>query len=469
MTRPYPAEPVLIVDDESVARSSVRSALLLEGITNLEECEDGNAASARVRASPFAAVVLDLVMPGISGRELLDLVLQERPESPVIVATGAGDLETAVRCMQAGAFDYIAKPIEGTRLVTSVRHAIEKWETAREITSLSDCALSTQLVHPEAFSKIVTCDLAMLAAFRYVETIAPTSLPVFITGETGVGKELFAQAIHALSERSGSFVPVNVAGLDDTLFADSLFGHVKGAYTGADSIREGMVAKAEGGTLFLDEIGDLSPESQIKLLRLLQEREYYPLGTDHPRKTGARFVFATNLALDKATEVGKLRKDLLYRLRSHHFRIPPLRERLDDLGVLVDHFVNKASRALAKNRPRVPNEVIPLLKSYSFPGNIRELEGMIFDAVVRHRSRTLSLESFRLAIGERSISARDAIEKGGIGESVFSIFPSLPTLKDATEMLIEEALRRSDMNQTVAARQLGLTRKALNKRLNRSR
>jgi DNA-binding NtrC family response regulator len=180
-------------------------------------------------------------------------------------------------------------------------------------------------------------------------------------------------------------------------------------------------------------------------------------------------VFATNLALDKATEVGKLRKDLLYRLRSHHFRIPPLRERLDDLGVLVDHFVSKASRALAKNRPRVPNEVIPLLKSYSFPGNIRELEGMIFDAVVRHRSRTLSLESFRLAIEERSISAGDAVEKGGIGESVFSIFPSLPTLKEAAEMLIEEALRRSDMNQTVAARQLGLTRKALNKRLNRSR
>ncbi len=470
MNRPHPPEPVLIVDDESEIRSSVRTALLLAGITNLEECQDGDAAAVRVREQSFASVILDLMMPGISGLDLLSLILEERPETPVIVATGTGDVETAVKCMRAGAFDYLEKPIDRTRLVTSLRHAIEKWETDREVTSLREGMLSTQPEHPEAFAEIITRDPAMFSVFKYAEAIAPTSLPVLVTGETGVGKELVARAIHAVSGRSGGFVAVNVAGLDDTLFADTLFGHVKGAYTGADAAREGMVAKAEGGTLFLDEIGDLAPESQIKLLRLLQEREYHPLGTDRPRPTTARFVFATNLDVAKATADGGFRKDLLYRLRSHHIRIPPLRERHGDLELLVDHFFDKASKVVGKARPAIPRELIPLLRSYSFPGNIRELEGMIFDAVVRHESRVLSLESFRAAIGERSYPGAEPREGAcaAEGENVFTGCPSLPTMKDAVRQLLEEALRRADGNQGAAARQLGLSRTALNKRLNRS-
>ena len=295
MSRPHPSEPVLVVDDESEVRSSVRTTLLLAGITNVEECEDGDKADAFIRAHSLAAVILDLMMPGLSGIDLLSLILEQRPETPVIVATGTGDLETAVRCMRAGAFDYLAKPIDTARLVTSLKHAIEKWETAREVTSLREGMLSVVPAHPEVFADIVTRDSSMLAIFKYAEAVAPTTLPVLITGETGAGKELIARCIHVASGRSGSFVPVNVAGLDDTLFADTLFGHVRGAYTGADAAREGMVAKAGEGTLFLDEIGDLAPESQIKLLRLLQEREYYPLGTDRPRPASARFVFATNL------------------------------------------------------------------------------------------------------------------------------------------------------------------------------
>ena len=403
MSRLYPAEPVLIVDDEAEIRVAVRAALLQEGITNLAECADGDQAFAGVRQRSLAAVVLDLMMPGLSGVELLQAILEERPETPVIVATGTGDLETAVRCMRAGAFDYLAKPIDRTRLVTSLRHAIEKWETEREVKSLSESMLATEPSHPEFFQQIITKDPAMLLLFRYAEAIAPTSLPVLITGETGVGKELIARAIHSLSQRRGSFVPVNVAGLDDTLFADTLFGHLKGAYTGAESAREGMVAKGEEGTLFLDEIGDLAPESQIKLLRLLQEREYYPLGTDRPRATSARFIFATNIDIAKET---RFRKDLLYRLRSHHIRIPPLRERTGDLPALVDHFLDKASQAVGKKRPTVPRELLPLLQGYSFPGNIRELEGLIFDAVVRHQSRMLS----RSQLSQRN-------RRAGIGNS----------------------------------------------------
>jgi DNA-binding NtrC family response regulator len=407
-------------------------------------------------------------MPGLAGIELLKYILEERPEAPVIVATGTGDLDTAVRCMRAGAFDYLSKPIDRTRLVTSVRHAIERWETAHEVSFLRDGLLATSPSHPEAFASIITADPGMRVMFRYAEAIARTSLPVLITGETGVGKELVARAIHSLSGREGSFVPVNVAGLDDNLFADSLFGHTKGAYTGADTAREGMVAKAEEGTLFLDEIGDLAPESQIKLLRLLQEREYYPLGTDRPRPTTARFVFATNLDVAKETGEGKFRKDLLYRLRSHHIRIPPLRERTGDLPALIDHFLDKASQAVGRSRPTVPRELVPLLRSYPFPGNIRELEGMIFDAVVRHQSKILSLASFRAAIGERSQGPKDRTSDScGDDENMFAPCQRLPTLKEANQLLIEESLKRAGGNQDAAARLLGLTRTALNRRLNR--
>ncbi|HTO21741.1 MAG TPA: sigma-54 dependent transcriptional regulator [Spirochaetia bacterium] len=473
MSRPYPNEPVLVVDDEQEIRSALRASLLLAGVSNVVECEDGTSARERLREGPLAAVVLDLSMPGMSGLDLLPLILEERPETPVIVATGTGDLETAVTCMRTGAFDYLQKPVDRTRLVTSVKHAIEKWEREREVASLRDGLMAQGLSRPEAFGHIVTRDPAMLTVFKYVEAVAPTSLPVLITGETGVGKELIARAIHDLSGRTGPFVPVNVAGLDPTLFADTLFGHAKGAYTGADTAREGVVAKAEEGTLFLDEIGDLAPESQIKLLRLLQEKEYYPLGTDRPRPTATRFVFATNLDVAKETTAGRFRKDLLYRLRSHQVRIPALRERTGDLPMLVDHFLESAAKAVGKSRPTAPKELVSLLRTYAFPGNVRELEGMVYDALVRHKSRILSLESFRAAIGEGEGTSASATDQAGAcaegGENPFASCAELPTLKEADGLLIAEALHRADGNQASAARLLGLTRTALNRRLNRGK
>ena len=464
MSHLNPSVPVLIVDDEELTRLSVRTALLQDGITNIVECENGQEVRGRMPAESFAAVILDLSMPGLPGEELLRLLLEERPETPVIVSTATNDLETAVRCMRAGAFDYLTKPVDQTRLLASLHHAIERWETAREMRSLK----STELEAPEAFADIVTSDRQMLQVFRYVEAIAATTLPVLITGETGTGKELIARVIHSLSGRKGSFVTVNVAGLDETLFADTLFGHMKGAYTGADSAREGVVAKAEDGTLFLDEIGDLAADSQIKLLRLLQEREYYPLGTDEPQPTNARFVFASNVDMSRGTSQGRFRKDLLYRLQSHHVRVPPLRERMDDLPALVDHFFDKACKALNRKRPAVPKELLTLLRSYSFPGNVRELEGIVFDAVVRHRSHVLSLASFRDAIGRPGREENEAGTAPEVSGNPFESLEKLPTIKQAVAMLIEDSLRRADGNQDAAARLLGLSRSALSKRLNRN-
>jgi len=457
------------VDDEAEIRASVKAALLLEGMTNAAECVDGDAAAEAVRAGAYSVVVLDLMMPGKSGVALLSYILEESPGTPVIVATGTGDLDTAIRCMRAGAFDYLSKPIDRTRLITSVRHALEKGEQEKELSSLSEGLFSSAPAHPEAFADIITSDLNMRAIFRYIEAIGPTTLPVLLTGETGVGKELFARAIHRVSGRTGGFVAVNVAGLEDTLFADTLFGHAKGAYTGAETAREGMIAKAEGGTLFLDEIGDLAAESQIKLLRLLQEREYNPLGADRPRPTNARFVFATNLDVAKATGEGKFRKDLLYRLKSHHIQIPPLRARGPDLPLLLDHFFEKAANAVGKPRPTVPRELVALLRAHPFPGNVRELEGMVYDAVVRHTSRTLSLASFREAIGPagQGVSGKEEAH-GNADENLYAGVETLPTLKESGRLLVEEALRRAEGNQSAAAHMLGITRTALNRRLNRN-
>jgi two-component system nitrogen regulation response regulator GlnG len=316
----------------------------------------------------------------------------------------------------------------------------------------------------EAFAEIVTQDPAMFAIFRYIEAIAPSPQPVLITGETGTGKELVARALHRLSQRPGELVAINLAGLDDALFSDSLFGHARGAYTGADRLREGLLTTAAEGTLFLDEIGDLTIPSQVKLLRLLQDGTYYPLGADQPRQSRARIIVATNADVVPGVAAGSFRKDLYYRLRTHHLQLPPLRSRAGDLPLLVRHFVDAAARVLNKPVPAIPPSLYPLLKTYCFPGNIRELEAMVFDAVTRHKGTVLPLQSFRNAIGVKpSLNDSELAEP-----SAAWTFPDqLPTLNEAEKTLITEALARAEGNQGVAAGILGISRQALNKRLNR--
>ena len=289
-----------------------------------------------------------------------------------------------------------------------------------------------------------------------------------ISGETGVGKELVAGALHELSGRKGDLVAVNAAGLDDNVFADTLFGHRKGAFTGADRDRKGLIEQASGGTLFLDEIGDLSPASQVKLLRLLDQREYFPLGADKPRISDARIIVATHHDLDSLKAAGEFRNDLYYRLRTHHIRIPPLRDRLEDIPLLLEHFVEEAARESGKKKPTYHKELIALLQSYHFPGNVRELKAMTFDAVSKHGSKMLSNSSFLEHIdSSRGSDAR--AESGGAGSTKkwLSRLERLPTLKEISQLVIEEALRRADDNQRVAAKMLGISHQALNQRLRR--
>ena len=468
---PFPTVPLLLVDDEEQFLSSITFTLNAEGINNLIPCQDSRQVMTALAKEDFSVILLDMSMPHISGWELLPAIVGDHPGIPVVIVTAVNELETAVECMKSGAFDYLIKPVDDVRLLACIRRAISLSEARRENKLLKGYLLTDKLEHPEVFAAIITRSKAVRAIFQYVEAIATTILPVLITGETGVGKELIARAVHRLSGRQGEFVAVNVAGVDDHFFSDTLMGHKKGAFTGADRERKGLIEQAAAGTLFLDEIGDLSTESQVKLLRLLEERKYYPVGSDVPKMTDARIVVATHQDIEPMQAQGKFRRDLFFRLRTHHIHLPPLRERKEDIPLLVEHFLEKAAQSLGKRKITPPKELFTLLAAYHFPGNIRELEGMIYDAVSRHKSGILSLESFREKIAPRQKEGRpfSQPETEPSPAATEIIFPDrLPTLKEVEQILIDETLKRADGNQSVAAQMLGLTRRALNNRLRRS-
>lgn len=460
-------DPVVIVDDETHILDTFSLILRSSGIDNVKTFDDSSSVLPFLGRQRVSAVVLDLLMPHTPGIELLCRIKQEFPNVPVIIMTALNDLDTAVECMKKGAFDYLVKPVEKIRFVELVRKALEINELRDEVHALKRYLLSGVLSNKDAFSLIFTQSRKLFAVCQYVEAIAKSQQPVLINGETGVGKELIARAIHDLSGRKGKFVAVNAAGLDDMMFSDTLFGHDKGAYTGAENRRDGLIAQAGGGTLFLDEIGDVSEASQIKILRLLEEGVYYPLGSDLDKHSDARIVACTNRNLYEMMASGTFRKDLYYRLHAHHVEIPPLRERLEDIPLLVNKFLEDAAVSMNKKKPTVPPELYTLLSTYHFPGNVRELKAMVYDAAAQHKGGVLSMESFKKAIssGKRALGEAGpaAVEKGPVALSY--TFSRFPTFRETEEYLIGEAMKLSKGNQTIAASLLGITRQALYKRL----
>ena len=460
-TVPYPAFGILIVDDEPAWLRSL--SLTLEssaGITNTFLCQDSREVLSLLDKGGVGLVLLDLTMPGLSGEELLAAIAERHPDVTAIIVSGVSQLDTAVRCMKLGAFDYYVKTDEEDRIVGGVLRAIRMQELRDENLAVKSRLVAGGPARPEAFSGIVTRSRAMHAVFAYIEAMAGSPQPLLVSGESGVGKENLVRAAHAVSGRDGPLVAVNVAGLDDGVFADTLFGHVRGAYTGADAPRRGMIEEAAGGTLFLDEIGDLSVASQVKLLRLLQEGEYFPLGSDQPKRLRARVVVATHrdLAADEAQ--GRFRRDLYFRLRTHHVHIPALRERKEDIEPLLRQFLAEAAAAMGKPVPTAPPELADCLAAYHFPGNIRELRAMVFDAVSLHAGRMLSMKTF--------LAAMDRVQPCPASApplNPFAPFEQLPTFAEAARFLVDEALARSGGNQTLAARLLGISQPALSKRL----
>jgi DNA-binding NtrC family response regulator len=466
-----PAHPILIVDDERSALDGFEIALATMGITNVVTMEDSRGVIPYLEKHKAELILLDLIMPHMCGGELLVEIRKRWTKMPILIVTAVNDIESVVECMRNGANDYILKPVEIEQFKSRIGKCLEFNELERENARLRRSLLQDSLRHPQFFEPIVTKSQKMCSIFRYCEAVAKSSKPILITGETGTGKELIARALHQLSGRTGPFVAVNIAAFDDAMFADTLFGHVRGAFTGADNVRQGLVEKAAGGTLFLDEIGDISLLSQVKLLRLLQEQEYFPVGSDSMKKANVRILASTlkDLAPLKAKRL--FRDDLYYRLITHHVHLPPLRERREDIPLLLDHFLGLESKELGMEPPTYHPELVTLLKTYAFPGNIRELRAMIVNALTNHTARMLSSATFKNYI---SVEASEAPFDAGpaVPDPLAGLRfdpEALPKLREATgrvaQVLIDQAMELASGNQTVASRILGISQQALSLRL----
>jgi len=454
---------ILLVDDEESELDAYSLLLTSMGIKNVVTLSNGRKVSEVLTGMQSPVVFLDLNMPQMTGQEVLRELKISHPQVPVIIITANSEIETAVECLRLGAHDYLVKPIDLKMFSSALRNALEISLLRNEVMSLKGISFTTGGPRHRAFARIITRSPGMLSIFQYIESIAASGMPVLILGETGSGKEMVAKAVHDISGLRGSYVVVDVSGLDDTLFSDTLFGHAKGAYTGADSVRSGLIEKAAGGTIFLDEIGDLSEMSQVKLLRLLQENIYYPLGSDQPKQCRARIITAANKDLTMlAGRDGEFRMDLYYRLSTHLIRLPPLRERREDIPELVAFLAAEAAAAMHKPPPAISDRAINLLLHHPFWGNIRELKTYIVDAVARCDSGRIEEE----LISDRLIGqVATAHETASGASSLTSLFGRFPSLEELMEYAVNEALAHSDNNQSQAARLLGLSRQALNKRL----
>lgn len=460
-----PAMSVLLVDDEPEVLELTRMTLAAEGIPHVRTIQDSRQVLPFLSREKISVIILDIMMPHLSGTDLLPNIVSEYPHIPVIVMTASDDVETAVECLKGGAFDYLLKPVEPGRLVAAAEKALKLHSLQNEVSSLKEYLLTDRLEHAEAFAHILTRSKKMRAIFQYAEVISRTRQPILITGETGVGKELMACAIHRLSGVKGGFVPVNVAGLDDVMFSDTLFGHRKGAFTNAEESREGLIGRAAGGTLFLDEIGDLDPKSQVKLLRLLQGEEYYPLGSDVMKSSEAHIIVATNHDLEQLVAAGQFRKDLYYRLYSYHIHIPPLRERPEDIPLLLEHFITEAAAGLKKPAPAHSPDLVDALATRLYPGNVRELKALVNAAMARHTSGILSPRHFP---APDSIGATRSATAAGGGEGtemLSTIFGRFPTIEEIEEYMIGRALKIAAGNRSAAALLLGISRQSLHKRI----
>jgi DNA-binding NtrC family response regulator len=463
----------LVVDNEPSFFLLLKTILKKDLQFQSDHCCDPSKVISHLKLKLYDIVFLDYDMPGITGLEILLQIKEEFPELPVLMITADTRQHVVTECLKRGAFDFLSKPIDRVRLFISINKAIEHRDTQQQIKVLNS-PIKKKKERPVAFINIITNDPKMEYLFLHAQAIAPTHRDIMISGETGTGKELLAQAIHQASRPGKPFVAINVGGLDDQLFADTLFGHTQGAYTGAQKQREGLFAKAGTGTLFLDEIGDLSTSSQVKLLRVLQEREILPIGSDQHQKIKCRVLVASSHDLDELESKGTFRKDLIYRLRTHHLHIPPLRERKTDIGLLFDHFIADAHRQLDIPLTRLPYQVYQLLENHLFPGNVRELESVTFNTVALIKDDLDPISVIRAQLG----MVPYINQKGAITNSHGNTSPSeqkfnskipfphpIPSADECVNQLIIEALLRNGNNQTQAAKSINMSRRALINRL----
>ncbi len=382
-----PKGRILVVDDEANARNALAEILRDEEYA-VETAADGFKALPKLKDFEPDVVLTDLKMPGMDGVELLGKVHEHDPEVGVVIMTAFGAVDTAVQAMRQGAADYLTKPLNADALLVVLARTLERSRLRKETQQLRE-----RLDQRFSFENIIGNSPEIQRVFKTVQQVAPSRATVLISGESGTGKELIAAAIHQNSTRkSGPFVKLHCAALAESLLESELFGHERGAFTGADRRREGRFEHANGGTLFLDEIGEISPTIQVKLLRVLQEREFERVGGNQTIKTDVRLIAATNRDLKEMVDKGTFREDLFYRLNVVNLHMPPLRERASDIAALADHFVKRYAREDAKDVSKLSDGALAQLIGYNWPGNVRELENVIERAVVLATSDTIEQE-----------------------------------------------------------------------------
>jgi DNA-binding NtrC family response regulator len=446
-TEPKREITVLVVDDEPSNVTSLRKIFEREGMRVLT-AESAKDALEVARKHRIEVVLTDLMMPGSNGVELLRAVKEVAPDTEVVLMTAYGTVETAVQAMREGAYDFVEKPLKRMSIVKSVQKAAERQSLVAENRSLKqELKLLTN-------RNIVGQSQALRRVLDVATQAAPSTATVLILGESGTGKELIARYIHSKSARaSGPFVAVNCAAIPETILEAELFGHERGAFTGAVGRREGRFARARGGTLFLDEIGELTPSVQVKLLRVIQEGEYEPVGGD-PVRADVRLLAATNRDLSAEVDAGRFREDLYYRLNVIAVTAPPLRARREDVALLIDHFLGIYCRKNGRSRLEVHRDAMAKLLDYSWPGNVRELENVIERAAVLCRSDTIAVDDLPDAVAQASAPSPSALS--------FSIGT---TLEDVESRMIRETLRHTSGDKSLAAQLLGISTRTIYRKL----
>jgi DNA-binding NtrC family response regulator len=441
---------LLIVDDDKVAMKNLEQALKKEGYA-VTTTQSGGNAQALLEKQSFDVVLSELRMNKVDGMQLLKRCRESHPDSEVILITGHATLESAVEAMQQGAFTYLAKPCRLDDVRKAVAEALEKIRLKRESRTLKE-----QVEGYQGKVRILTQDSRMQHLLDMARQVAPTDCNILITGESGTGKELFARYLHHHSRReSGPFLAVNCGAFNEELLANELFGHVKGAFTGAHADKKGLLEASSGGTLFLDEITEMSPTMQVKLLRVIQEKEVLPLGATRPVKIDVRFIAATNRDVQDMVKQGGFRQDLYFRLNVVNLHIPALSARREDVPLLAHYFLAKHAETMGKDVAELAPDALDLLRAYDFPGNVRELENIIERGVAITTGH--SIEPAHLPDDLRELSIRTFRKKAG----------RMPTLEQQEQDYITWVLQEAGGNQTLAAQMLGIDRVSLWRKLKR--
>ncbi|MBI5514399.1 MAG: sigma-54-dependent Fis family transcriptional regulator [Deltaproteobacteria bacterium] len=457
---------VLVVDDDRSIRRSLEKFLRDLGY-EVSTAEDGEQGLAAIQAGDKDLVLLDLGLPRLDGLEVLDRLQGTEPRPPVVVITARDDMKSTVTAIQRGAWDYLVKPLDIERLKMTVRRALESRELARRLDSLVET-----LARDFQVDDIVGRTPAMREVFMTIGRVSTANTTVLLTGESGTGKELVARAIHyASSGRDGPFVAVNCTAFPRDLLESELFGHVRGAFTGAVADKLGRFGLAGAGTLFLDEIGELPVDLQAKLLRVVQERTFERVGDTRPQQLRARIVTATHRDLAQMVKDGTFREDLYYRLRVVELRLPPLRERREDIPALVDHLLAKITRDLHKRIRYVARDAMELLVSYSWPGNVRELENALTRAVVLTKGEVLELAALPIAEDDEPEAPTedvetDVVEPGVPGSlSAQELSRQYPPLREIERRHVAAVLAATGWNKRRTCAVLGITRPTLDRKI----